>query len=217
MMLDQGYEMGIEPLNHMNLKQFYVIYQSYISQKKNAKVADLIANYTSRIDAWEKIYLGYVKKKSRLVWWWIVVDKINHERKCLVLWFRAFEPEVINKLSLGYYIEYLYFLFGIELGVEAFSRWSDRNCYGMIWSSVWLPIHKVQLHFTPYLSAVNKNKIEIDPATIHQETIILTQENESLDWFDTINVRTSLSHDDAEKQYGIFKKRWFNINYFYLP
>ena len=65
----------------------------------------------------------------------------------------------------------------------------------------------MQLHFVPYLPEVNKNKIEIDPATIQQETIVLTQDNEDLERFDTVNIRTSLSHDDAEKQYGVFKKR----------
>jgi len=216
MMKEQWYTYGTQLLTHENLKQFYWLYQRYINTKKNAKISDLISIYTSRIDAWEKIYLWYIKKWTQLLWWGIFIDKITYEKRWLVLWFRAFEWDIFNKLSIGYYIEYLYFLFGLELNIEVFTRWADRNGYGLFWSNIGLAIHKVQLHFVPYLNEINKNEIEIDPVSIQQETIIFSQSNISSDVLDTVNIRTRLDPTTAEKEYNIFTKRWFNVKIFYI-
>lgn len=213
-MKEQWYTYGTEPLNHKNLQQFYLLYQKYIHTKKNAKISDLIDIYTSRIDNWEKIYIWYIKKWTHLLWWGIFINKVTYGKRWLVLWFRAFESDVFNKLSIGYYIEYLFFLLGLELGIEVFTRWSDRNGYGLSWSSVGLAIHKVQLHFIPYLHENNKNRIEVDPISIQQETIIFSQNNTSSDVLHTVNIWTSLNRGEAEKQYNIFTKRWFDVNFF---
>gem|GEM_PF-4149252 len=70
-----------------------------------------------------------------------------------------------------------------------------------------MAIHKVQLHFVPYLNEINKNEIEIDPVSIQQETIIFSQSNISSDVLDTVNIRTRLDPTTAEKEYNIFTKR----------
>lgn len=213
-MKEQWYTYGTKILTHEDLKQFYELYHKYISKKNNAKISDLIEIYTQRIDAGESIYIWYIKKWSQLLWWGIFIDKVTHQKRWLVLGFRAFEWDILHKLSIGYYIEYLYFLLWLDLGVEIFTRWIDRNWYGLLWSNIGLAIHKIQLHFVPHIPEEKNNKIEIDPTSIQQETIIFSSKDPSSDALSTVNIWASWPHSEIEKKYSIFTKRWFDIKVF---
>jgi hypothetical protein len=83
----------------------------------------------------------------------------------------------------------------------------DRNGYGMIGSNVGLPIHKIQLHFSPHVPEKDPNQIEIDTNSITVETIIFSQSDTHSENFDIANVWTKLSPEDAAKTYDIFTKR----------
>lgn len=217
--MEEGFSYGVEPLTHANLEEFFPLYEKYISTKHNPNVHDLLALYGARIDAGEEIYFGFLRKWDVLLGGWIFIHKlVRWWNDALVLWFRAFEDQIFNKLSIWYYLEYLYFSLGLDLGITFFSRWSDRNGYWILGSNVGLPIHKAQLWFSPHLSAVNFNMLEVDESTITNDTIIIGQSDllKDTDKLDLVNVWTKLSPEEAEKKYGIFTKRWLIVNYFYL-
>lgn len=215
-LLDGWYEYGIEPLTTQNLQDFFVLYQNYISTKHNPNVHNLVELYTQRIANWEAVFLWYLRKDGILLWWAIFIHKTVRDEDGLVLWFRAFASDIINKLSIWYYLEYLYFSFWLELWVWVFSRWSDRNGYGLLWSNVGLPIHKAQLWFTPHLSSINLTFVEIDEKDIVDETIFFSQSDPNSSKLDIVNVWTKQSPEDIQKTYSIFEKRGLVVNYFYL-
>ncbi|MEI6426421.1 MAG: hypothetical protein WCO66_03645 [Candidatus Absconditabacteria bacterium] len=215
-LLDEGFSYGIEPLTEKNLQDFFVLYSEYISTKHNPNVHDLLALYGERIAAGEAIFLGYVRKGDSLLGGAIFIHKPVRGKNGLVLGFRAFSSVIFNKLSIGYYLEYLYFSFGLELGVHVFSRGSDRNGYGALGSNVGLAIHKVQLWFTPHVPSIDLSRLEIDETTIHDETIFFSQSDENTSQLDIVTIWTKYSPEEAEKAYGIFAKRGLITNYFYL-
>lgn len=216
MFSNQDFSYGVEPLTHENLESFSILYQKYISTKHNPNIHDLKSIYADRIDAGEQIYLWYLRKGSRLLWWWIFIHKILHGEDSLVLWFRAFESDIFNRLSVWYYIEYLYFKFWQELNVAIFSRGADRNGYWLFGSNVWLPIHKVQLYFFPFVHETHKDLLDIEQSVILDDTIFFSQSDSNLSYFDIVDVWTKLSPQEASNKYWIFEKRWLFINYFYI-
>gem|GEM_PF-1817489 len=79
--------------------------------------------------------------------------------------------------------------------VEQFSRGRDSNGYGFLGSAIGLCLHKIQLHFAPFVT--NKpSQLQVDEKTITKNCLFFVDPNES-GRFDCI--RLFLCRSDEEK------------------
>lgn len=205
-----GYTYGVLPLTIDLLSDFIPVYTAYINSKENASVADLSDIYKSRIESGESIYFWYVRSpEGTLLAGGIFVHKVLLGKDTLTLWFRAnVSTFVYNKLQLWYYIESMFFDFGEQLGIEQFSRGKDRNGYGLFWANIGLCMHKLQLHFLPFI-VDNSILIDVDISTIFQDCVFFVDPN--IDNQFTRVVLYTLDSDSHSHFISLAEKRWLTV------
>jgi hypothetical protein len=207
-----GYTFWIERLTLESLINFYnTLYISFIKQKEKAIVFPLIERLEWRIQQGEEIFFGCIKKEQKLLAGGIFFHKQKGQRKGISLWYRAYDEQItIHNLKLGYYIEYLFYQFGIEYNVDFFSRGKDRNWYGYLGTSIWISLHKIELHHLPYPDK-EANFIEIDEDIIKQDSLFFLC-SEQGKFLSEVRLYCNKSSEEIERIYGIVGKRWFALN-----
>lgn len=210
-MAENWYSFGIEPLNFKNVEEFYTsVYQKEIAKKNNAHVIDLIELFKTRIGSGENIQFAFIKKDNKLLAWWIFILKMEGDTSVYNLWYRGYEKIKIQWLFLGNYIEYLFYTWSIDNNAYFIWRWKDRNCYGSVWSSVGLPIHKLQYKFLPYCLWDTNLEISIDETSIKKETLIFVEPNEEHFYTKAI-LYTDRTSDEIKKEFAVIEKRWIRL------
>jgi hypothetical protein len=213
-MLSSSYSFGMTSLTTSLLEEFYPFYMSYISTKPNARITNLIEYYNHRLLI-DDLYFSFVRDSSwQLLAGCIIVNKMIQGKQTLMLSFRASLPDVsFQKLRLGYYLEYLFFDLGLSLWVAQYSRWRDRNGYGLFGSDIGVCIHKLQLHFSPYVA--NKSiEILIEESKIKKSSLFLVNAENSWKLASMIlyldpKEKTSSKNVDL---ISLAQKRWFSID-----
>jgi len=198
------------------LQDFLWLYKNFVSKKNNPREMDIVAKMKESASKWKKYFLWYIlDNHGQMIWWWVFSTQFVNKKNMLFLGYRAYKDEItFSKLSLWYYIEYLYFQFGFENQVDVFSRWRDRNCYWLLWSSTMLPIHKMQLYFAPSVKKW-ENILQIETDTIQKETLIFSQNDENNSNI-IANIFTFLDKSQAEEKYWLISKRWINVRFNFL-
>ncbi len=211
-MEEKGYSYGVKKMNVEDLDEFYNLYSRFIREKENAKVHDLVALYTERINTTNEIYFWYIKdENSKLLAGGIFVAKhdIPLDSSVTITGFRAYTQDIIlAKLRIWYYIEYFYYQWSLEeIQPSYLSRWRDRNAYGTLWTDIGLAIHKLQFKFLPYASW---EEIQFDKKDITQETLIFANPDEEGKYQRAI-LYTQLSKEEIQKKYSLIEKRGIKL------
>lgn len=215
-MTKSWYTYWIAPLNEENLYNFYhTLYKEETEKKNNAKVTDLIEKYKDRIKK-EDIQFAYIKHNDILLAGGIFINRIEENNTIYNLWFRSYEKMKINWLYLWYYIEYLFYEHSLKNKVDFLSRGRDRNCYGALWSAIWLAIHKLQYKFSPYCLWKDNPKVSIDEKNIKADTLIFTEPNKDNIYTKAV-LYTNKTHEEIKKQFAVIEKRWISLEIKNIP
>lgn len=198
---------GVEPLTRENLSDFYhKLYIPIIGDKNNAKIHNLLELMDEHEIVHNSRFFIFIRQGTTLLGWWIC----NHTKNTLRFGYKCNTKDTIKlKAWFGTLIDYLFFSFGIQHDVTAFTYWSDRNGYGWLWAATWLCIHKLLVGFKPY-APKNPTFLEINEHEITTPTIIFdgaTQDREL--------TKVSLLHrNEIQNNYvHILTKKWFIITY----
>lgn len=211
-MQENTYVFGIEPLNISNLQDFYTsIYTKETSQKHNPNVINLIDRFKDRINTDENIQFAFIKKDGVLLAWGIFIVKIENGETIYNLWFRSYEKIKINWLFLGNYIEYFFYKRALENHADYISRGKDRNCYGSIWSNIWLPVHKLQYKFLPYCLWEDNPQIQVDESSIKKEALVFIEPDTNHLYTKAI-LYTNKADEEIKKQFAVIEKRWISLD-----
>jgi hypothetical protein len=100
-------------------------------------------------------------------------------------------------------LEYLFFDYGLKEGIQQFSAGKDRNCYGYLWESIGLVIHKLQNHYLPYPSS-ETTEFTLDTDSIQNDTLVF-ETNHSISF--PCTVATLWTKNPPQELLDLLKKR----------
>lgn len=204
------YTTGVTPLTVHNLEEFYVLYKQSIATKHNAKIYNLLEIYTPQILAWQQLYFSFVKEHNKIIAGSISCLKTLKWKPTLVGCVKASIPTSNLPWAL-YYVEYLFFTLGLNLHVQQFCAGKDRNCYGTLWESIWLAIHKLQNHYLPYQSS-DKQEFTIEEVNIKNETLLFVPNLSKNKICDHAILRTNKTLPQIETDFLLLTKRWISLD-----
>jgi len=214
---NNDFEYWTKELDDDSLIDFYNnLYKDFIKSKKtNPRIIDI----PNKIKEWKEnlnkiYYIWYVKRNWIILAWWIFSFMKNSWWKTiLTLWYRAYKKEEKFVIWFWYFVEYLFFKLWFDLNIDIFSRWKDKNWYWFCGPSTFLPIHKLQLKFQPWLVKDEKYQNILELSSIENENDWLFFSDIDKEWkCTTVSLFTQKNEDLIKNEYSILWKRWFLVN-----
>lgn len=193
----------VRPLEDNDIQEFLKIYKPFIENKENPKNINIQKNIEKWKSAWKGYFICCIKQNNINIW--MSIFALQKKLWLFILWYRAYKEEKINKISIGYYLEYFFLNEWIQQNIQEFSRWMDRNGYGFLWSKIGLALHKLELKFKPH--AKKEEILNIRDKDIDKESLFFS-EPDAYNKYTKAILYTNKTEEDISKYFWIIKKRW---------